>query len=64
MNVFDRAIQKQQPIPVLATTTLPHRAVYFALNVEPILRMDPLKKSRKSGLFPFVVEPKYLEKLE
>jgi hypothetical protein len=49
---------------VLAATTYLHRAVYFALNVEPILRMDPLKKSGKRGAFPFGVEPKYLEKLE
>jgi hypothetical protein len=49
---------------VLAATTRLHRAVYFAPNVEPILRMDPVKKSRKRGVFLLGVEPKYLEKLE
>jgi hypothetical protein len=49
---------------VLAATTRLHRAVYFALNVEPILRMDPPKKGRKCGFLPIGVEPKYLEKLE
>jgi hypothetical protein len=64
MNVLDRAVRKQQPVLVLAATTRLHRAVYFALNVEPILRMDPPKKGRKCGFLPIGVEPKYLEKLE
>lgn len=44
MNVLDRAICKHKPVIVLKAMSLEDYAIYFLLDIAPILGVNPFKK--------------------